>query len=121
MNDENYEELKEQLEEYRMEKERIRNLVGQIGGKNGIRYHKVINQVLILIIFIVIILGLIFKNFSYGNIIQISILLSAIKLIWMISEQQKINHFQFWVLSTLEFRINELDKKISKNLINRGN
>lgn len=30
MNDQNYEELKEQLEQYKEEKERVRKIVGQI-------------------------------------------------------------------------------------------
>ena len=31
----------------------------------------------------------------------------------MIHEQQKVNHFQFWILTSLEYRINEIYKKVS--------
>lgn len=110
MNDENYQELKEQLEQYKEEKERVRKLVGQIGSKKGLKYQKMANQVFLLMILLVFILSAIFKNISYSLGLQLSILLACIKIIWLISDQQKMNHFQFWILSTLELKINELEK-----------
>lgn len=38
MKEENFEELKQQLEEYKAEKERVRKLVGQIGEKRVLNY-----------------------------------------------------------------------------------
>ena len=50
MNDQNYEELKEQLEQYKEEKERVRKIVGQIGGRKGLHYQKVTNQIFLLVV-----------------------------------------------------------------------
>lgn len=110
MNDQNYQELKEQLEQYKEEKERVRKIVGQIGSKKGLKYQKITNQVFLIIVLAVFILSAIFKSISYSLGIQLSILLACIKIIWLISDQQKMNHFQFWILSTLELKINELEK-----------
>ena len=45
--------------------------------------------------------------------IELGILLVSVKIIWMIHKQTKVEHFQFWILNTIEFRLNEISKKIS--------
>ena len=114
MNEEDYKELKSQLEEYRQEKEKVRKVIGQIGSRKGSKYHKVVNQIFLLIVLLVFIMGAIFHNISYYLALQLGILFSCIKTIWMIHEQQKINHFQFWILSSLELKVNKIEKKLSK-------
>ncbi len=116
MNEGNYQELKAQLEEYKLEKERVRKIVGQIGSRKGSKYHKVVNQLLLLIILLVFILGAIFNTISYTLALQVATFFAALKAIWLIHEQQKINHFQFWILSSLELKVNEIEKKLSKYL-----
>ena len=45
--------------------------------------------------------------------IEIGILLVSIKIIWMISRQSKVDHFQFWILNSIEFRLNNLSREIN--------
>lgn len=104
------EQLREELHEFQQEKERIRNIVGQIGGVNS-NQNKVINTLLILIIMVLLILGGVFKKISPSLAVQVAILFGVIKLIWMFYESQRASHFQFWILNSLEFRINEMYKK----------
>lgn len=113
MNEKDYQDLKEQMEQYKEEKERVRKLVGQIGSRKGIKYQKIVNQIFLFIVLIVFILSTIFQKIPYSIGIQLSILLACIKIIGLISDQQKINHFQFWILSTLELKIIEVEKKIN--------
>lgn len=114
LKEENYEELKIQLEEYKQEKERIRKIVGQIGGKKDSRYHKISNQIFLILVLLVFIIGLIFNSIPTSLAVLLGIFFISVKTLWMIHDQQKINHFQFWVLSTIEFKLNELEKKINK-------
>ncbi len=44
--------------------------------------------------------------------IAAAILLVVLKIAWMIHEAQKVSHFQFWILNSLEFRVNEMNKKV---------
>ena len=46
--------------------------------------------------------------------IEIGVLLVSLKIIWMMHKQTKVEHFQFWVLNSIEFRLNDLAKRISK-------
>lgn len=107
------EQLREELQEFQKEKERIRNIVGQIGGSNS-KQNKIVNTLLIVIIAALLLLGGVFNRITPALAVQVAILFSVIKLIWMFYESQKASHFQFWILNSLEFRINEIYKKVKK-------
>ncbi|MGL4653608.1 MAG: hypothetical protein ACRCZH_06315 [Cetobacterium sp.] len=107
------EQLREELQEFQKEKERIRSIVGQIGGSSS-NQNKIVNILLIVIIVALLVLGGIFNRITPTLAIQVAILFSVIKLIWMFYESQRASHFQFWILNSLEFRINEIYKKVKK-------
>ena len=46
--------------------------------------------------------------------LEVAVLLGIFKLIWMFYEAQRANHFQFWIMNSLEYRINEVDKRLRK-------
>ncbi len=46
--------------------------------------------------------------------IEIGVLLVSLKIIWMMHKQTKVEHFQFWILNSIEFRLNDMSKKIEK-------
>ncbi|WP_297598663.1 hypothetical protein [uncultured Cetobacterium sp.] len=107
------EQLREELQEFQKEKERIRNIVGQIGGSNN-KQNKIVNTLLIVIIVALLVLGGVFNRITPSLAVQVAILFGVIKLIWMFYESQRASHFQFWILNSLEFRINEIYKKTKK-------
>ncbi|MGL5089143.1 MAG: hypothetical protein ACRC6Z_06845 [Cetobacterium sp.] len=107
------EQLREELQEFQKEKERIRSIVGQIGGSND-KQNKIINIILIVIIVALLVLGGVFNRIAPELAVQVAILFGVIKLIWMYYESQRASHFQFWILNSLEFRINEIYKKAKK-------
>ncbi len=113
--------LRQELEHYKLEKERIRKIIGQIGGNTSKRKDNLIN-----ILFLALVSGLFFFDvireifsitvFAIPSFISIelAVLLVSVKIIWMISKQTKIDHFQFWVLNSIEFQINRMSKKVSE-------
>ena len=107
------ERVLEEIDEYNAERERIRNLLGNIGGKRYSKRDTIINA-----IFFVTILALFVAEItthflpSYISI-EIGVLLVSIKIVWMIHSQHKFNHFQFWVLNSIEFRVNEIQRKVT--------
>ena len=82
-------QLKEELNDFLKEKEELREVIGKIGGNNNSQA-KLITTLLLLI------------------------LILSFKIIWMQQQTQKSMHFQFWILNSIEIRINELDKKQKK-------
>jgi hypothetical protein len=107
-------ELLDDLEEYNREKERIRSLLGQIGGKDYSHRDNIINIFFLLTILIFFTLEVTTHFLPPFISIEISVLLVSIKIVWMIHSQHKFNHFQFWILNSLEFRVNEMNKRMRK-------
>ena len=64
-----------------------------------------------MIIIVLLVLGGVFKRITPSMAVQVAILFGVLKLIWMFYESQRASHFQFWILNSLEFRINEMYKK----------
>lgn len=107
------EQLRQELDEFKREKERIRNIVGEIGGKNN-KQHKIVSSIFVLLIAILLILGVVLEKITLFLTLEIVIILAIFKVIWMFYEFQRANHFQFWILNSLEFRLNEIDKRVRK-------
>lgn len=118
--DHNIEELEAQLKAYQEERERIKALMGSIGGKSDLKRDKLVNW--IFFVLIVTLFGFdILRHMLHIEItlpplisIEIGILLISIKIIWMINRQSKVDHFQFWILNSIEFRINNLSVQINE-------
>ena len=46
--------------------------------------------------------------------IELGILLVSLKLIYFLESYMKLNHFQFWILSSLEWRLDKIEKKLKE-------
>ena len=44
--------------------------------------------------------------------IAVAILLVSIKIIWMMHKSTKVEHFQFWILNSIEYRLNDVAKQL---------
>ena len=106
-------ELREDIEQYLHEKEQIRQIVGKIGGKTT-GFGKIINEVFLLLVITAFILPFFFEEITPDISIEIAILLVSLKLFYFLYQSAKVNHFQFWMLSSIEWRLNEMSKKLSE-------
>lgn len=120
--------LRNELEEYRKEKEQIRQIIGQIGGADTENKDKIFN-ILFIMLLVVIFLFDIARHIFHINIpylnamlsLEIGVLLVSVKIIWMIHKQTKVEHFQFWILNSIEFRLNDISKRIRElEIISKG-
>jgi len=112
--------LEQELEHFRTEKEKIRNVVGQIGGKGSAKKDHIINFTFFITIICVFIFDIIRHLYKIPMplpplfSIEVGVLLVSIKIIWMIHKQTKVEHFQFWILNSIEFRLNNLSKEMNE-------
>ena len=113
MKEKEEESLLEELKEFEKEKDRIRQIVGKIGGKNNTQVKRV-NSLLIGMIIALLFMGGVLRKMSLELTMYLAILLGITKIIWMLYETKKSNHFQFWILNSIEVRINEMANKINK-------
>jgi len=115
-------QLREELKKFKEEKEKIRKLVGEIGGKNTVKRDKTISAIFIVAIILLFIVDIL-RHLLHIEIplpplfsIEIGILLVSMKIIWMIHQQSKVNHFEFWILNSIEYRLNDISNRLVKFL-----
>lgn len=92
--------------------DRIRHLIGEIGGTRYSKKDNIINFVFLGVIITLFILEQTTHFLPPMISLEVSVLLVSIKIIWMIHSQHKYNHFVFWILNSIEFRVNEVSSAI---------
>ena len=99
-------DLKAQLEHFEKEKERVRMIIGNIGGVPQFRT-KLVN---ILFIIVIVTAGLIsiLKEEWRLLMVELTTIMLSVKIIYMIHVQARVNHFKFWILSAIELRVIEM-------------
>ncbi|MGB2630952.1 MAG: hypothetical protein WBD17_06990 [Candidatus Omnitrophota bacterium] len=79
------------------------------------------------IVFIVLVLAVFIMSIIWGGrvrffMIEVGILLLSVKLVYFLESYIRLNHFQFWILSSLEWRLDQVDKRLKQLLkINSNN
>ena len=112
--------LQEELEQFREEKEKIRALVGQIGGIASSKRDRVLNVVFLAAIAFLLLADILRHVLGVEMplpplfSIELGVLLVSVKIIWMIHKQARVEHFQFWILNSIEFRLNEITKSVRR-------
>lgn len=113
--------LQKEISQYHSEKESVRKILGEIGGSTTKRKETLINitfAVLVVLFFSFDVMrhalhmeiDFIPELFS----VEIALLLVSMKIIWMIHRQQKVEHYQFWILNTIEFQMNSTAARVRK-------
>lgn len=127
--DREVDELKEELKKFHTEKEKIRAIMGQVGGKHSAKRDHIITGIFIVLIAVLFILDLGHHIFHWQIpvpplfSIAVGVLLISVKIIMMIHKMTKVDHFQFWILNSIEFRVDQVHcrlRKIEKNLKEQG-
>ena len=106
------EQLKmEEMEEFLVEKERIRQIVGQIGGKPNL-VSRITNIFIFVFIISTLIVAPFLPEFFELPAVEVGLALISIKIFFMLQNEAKVTHFQFWMLSSLEWRMNDMSKRL---------
>jgi hypothetical protein len=109
-------ELNEELRQFQAERDKIRNIVGRIGGVASLKQDRIVTIVFALLLIMLLILDAarnrlhIYLPLPPLFSLEVGILLVSIKIIWMMHRQTRIEHFQFWILSSIEFRLDKISK-----------
>jgi hypothetical protein len=111
--DQEIEDLKHELENFQQEKERVRKIIGKIGGMPTF-HEKLMNIVFIVVIVVSVTISFFADEKLRLLMIEIATVALSLKIIYLIHCQMKINHFKFWILSSLEWRLNEMMKILKR-------
>ena len=102
--------LAEEIEQFKREKERIRAIIGKIGGVPTFR------QRLFNVLFGLDVVGCFIVSLgTHGKLvlpmIEIGIILISAKIMYVLHTFLRQMHFMFWVLSSIEWRLNEMERR----------
>ncbi len=113
------ESLRAELEDYRKEKDQIRQVIGAIGGTGNDMREKILNFVFVFLLCTIFTSDILrhFGGFKIPYVssmlsLEIGVLLVSVKIIWMMHKSTKVEHFQFWILNSIEFRLNDVAKQL---------
>lgn len=111
-------QLKQEIKHYEKEKEQVKKITGQIGGKESDNTPKLMN-IFFLTMVVLEILAALFLPSEYSFIvIELAIALISLKLAHLLHQLRKINHFELWIMSSLEFRFNQMSNEMK--IIGKG-
>ncbi len=103
-----FNDLKRELDNFEKEKERVRLILGRIGGVSESRT-RLINGIFIGVVVVSVIVSLLLEDAKWRLImIEVATITLSVKIIYLMHYQVRVNHFQFWILSAIEWRINEM-------------
>lgn len=106
-------DLKQALENFEQEKERVRLILGKIGGVPSF-HTRLINAVFIAIIIAAGVISIFADEKLRLLMVELTTVMLSVKIIYMIHIQMRVNHFKFWILSAIEWRINEMMAEIRR-------
>jgi len=109
--EEAWQDLRMELERFYSEKERVRPIVGQIGGMPKTRV-RILHTASLTIIGVTLFIPIIGGEAWRLLMIEVASVALALKIIYLIHSQMRVAHFEFWMLSSLEWRINEIMKQL---------
>ncbi len=112
--EEKKEDILKEIEEYNRERDQIKSMLGRIGGEKYSKTDMFINILFLSLIVTLFTLEITTHFLPTYISIEVSVLLVSIKIVWMIHSQHKFNHFQFWILNSLEFRMNNMYSRMKK-------
>lgn len=111
--------LAEEIEQFKREKERIRAIIGRIGGVPSFR-QKLFNVLFGLAVVSCFIVSLVTHGKLVLPMIEIGVILISVKIMYLLHTFLRQMHFMFWVLSSIEWRLNEMDRR-TKEKRHEGN
>ena len=107
-------DLKQQIERFKKEKEKVRLIVGKIGGMPALNT-KIFNIIFITLVLVFLVISLISGGTLRLAMIELAVAAIALKIIYVIHNQARVNHFQLWILTSLEWRLSEMNKAIQED------
>ena len=100
-------DLKQALESFEQEKERVRAIIGKIGGVPSFNA-KLVNAVFVAVIVAAAVVSVIGGDKWRLLMVELTTVMLSVKIIYLIHCQMRVNHFKFWILSAIEWRVSEV-------------
>ncbi|MEM9424495.1 MAG: hypothetical protein AAF975_06890, partial [Spirochaetota bacterium] len=99
--------LQEEIQFYQREQAQVETVLGKLGGVQSRKKERILNVVILFIALSVFVLDVVFELFDPIYAVEFGILLVSVKIIMLINSLSKMSHFNFWILHSIDLRIND--------------
>jgi len=106
-------ELESEIRNFEQERGRIRQIIGKLGGTPTPKT-RIINVIFVILVIMVFAMSIMWGGRVRFFMIEVGILLLSLKFVYFLEAHVRLNHFQFWILSSLEWRLDKIDKQLKK-------
>ncbi len=113
MIEEEISDLKEEIEHFKREKERVRGIVGSIGGMPTFNT-KLFNTIFLITVVVLLIISFMVEGKLHLIMSDLAIFAISLKIMLLMHNEARVNHFELWVLTSLEWKLNEISKQLKK-------
>ena len=113
MIEEEISDLKEEIEHFKREKERVRGIVGSIGGMPTFNT-KLFNTIFLITVVVLLIISFMVEGKRHLIMSDLAIFAISLKIMLLMHNEARVNHFELWVLTSLEWKLNEISKQLKK-------
>jgi hypothetical protein len=103
--------LEDEIRDFEKERDNVRKIIGRIGGIPTPKA-RAVNIVFITLVLAVFAMSIVWAGRMRFFMIEVGILLLSIKLVYFLESYRRLNHFQFWILSSLEWRLDKIDRTL---------
>ncbi len=104
--------LQEEIQFYQQQQGQVENMLGRLGGVQSRKKERVINMIILFVALGVFVVDMLFELFNPIYAVEFGILLVSIKIIMLINSLSKMSHFNFWILHSIDMRINDISRKL---------
>jgi hypothetical protein len=108
---EEVEDLRQEIERFKREKEHVRAIVGRVGGVPAFNT-RLFNAIFAVVIVACLVVSLVGGGMLRLGMIEIAVTAVSLKIMFLIHKQGRVNHFQIWILSSLEWRLDQIMKEL---------
>ena len=106
-------ELLEEIEAFKREKERVRAIVGRIGGIPSFN-SRLANIIFTILVIVSLVASIFVEDKLRYAVIDLAIGIISFKIIYIVHQLMRANHFELWILSSIEWRITEIHRELKK-------
>lgn len=106
--------MSDNLRKYEKESAEISRMLNRTKALGNRNMHRAVNIILFTAVAALFGLQITIHSFDGFVSLEIGVLLVSIKLILMIDSNARFNHFQFWILHSIEQRLNRIAERLDE-------
>jgi len=110
---EEYLEQAEHEVEQDLHDEKLRKMLGSLGGKPT-KKDKFFNIIFLILVICLFAVELFWRKLVGTVALDFAILLISLKLIYLMHSQARVNHYQFWILTAIEMKTTMILEQMQK-------